>query len=118
MVGFQHYLALSGILFGLGFYTALSKRNAIVVLMGIEVMFNAVNVAVVAIAKYLLPFSLAGSVASGGEPAYQFLLTGQVFAIFVIAVAAAEVALGLGIVLAIYRARETVDVSQFTLMKE
>ncbi len=100
-VGLEHYLILSAILFSIGLYGALAKRNAIVILMSIELMLNAVNIAMVAFSRYIVPL----------------LLTGQVFAIFIIVVAAAEVAVGLAIILAIYRSRETIDVTQIQLMK-
>jgi len=100
-VGLEHYLILSVILFAIGLYGALSKRNAIVILMSIEIMLNAVNIAMVAFSRYIVPL----------------LLTGQVFAIFIMVVAAAEAAVGLAIVMAIYRSRETVDVSEINLMK-
>ena len=100
-LGLEHYLVLSVILFSIGLYGALSKRNAIVILMSIEIMLNAVNIAMVAFSRYIVPL----------------LLTGQVFAIFIMVVAAAEAAVGLPIVFAIYRNRETVDVSEINLMK-
>ena len=100
-LGLEHYLVLSVILFSIGLYGALSKRNAIVILMSIEIMLNAVNIAMVAFSRYIVPL----------------LLTGQVFAIFIMVVAAAEEAVGLAIVFAIYRNRETVDVSEINLMK-
>jgi NAD(P)H-quinone oxidoreductase subunit 4L len=100
-IGLEHYLALSAILFSIGLYGALSKRNAIVILMSIEIMLNAVNIAMVAFSRYIVPL----------------LLTGQVFAIFVMVVAAAEAAVGLAIIIAIYRSRETIDVTKVDLMK-
>ncbi len=100
-VGLEHYLVLSVILFSIGLYGALAKRNAIVILMSIEIMLNAVNIAMVAFSRYIVPL----------------LLTGQVFAIFVMVVAAAEVAVGLAIIMAIYRNRETIDVTEVHLMK-
>ncbi len=100
-LGLEHYLILSVILFSIGLYGALSKRNAIVVLMSIEIMLNAVNIAMVAFSRYIVPL----------------LLTGQVFAIFIMVVAAAEAAVGLAIIMAIYRSRETVDISEINLMK-
>ncbi len=100
-VGLEHYLILSAILFSIGLYGALAKRNAIVILMSIELMLNAVNIAMVAFSRYIVPL----------------LLTGQVFAIFIIVVAAAEAAVGLAIILAIYRSRETIDATQVNLMK-
>ena len=105
----ERFLVLSAVLFCIGLYGALSRRNVIVVLMSIEIMFNAVNVALVAFAKYTVPV--------GVEEHLGRLLTGQAFAIFIIGVAAAEVALGLGIVMALYRNRETVDVSEANLMR-
>ena len=100
-VGLEHYLILSAVLFAIGLYGALAKRNAIVILMSIELMLNAVNIAMVAFSRYIVPA----------------LLTGQVFAIFIIVVAAAEVTVGLAIIISIYRNRETVDATQIDLMK-
>ena len=105
----ERLLILSGILFCIGLYGALARRNAISVLMSIELMFNGVNVALVAFAKYAAP--------SGVEEQLGRLLTGQVFAMFVIAVAAAEIALGLGIVIAMYRNQQTVDLTQASVMR-
>jgi NADH:ubiquinone oxidoreductase subunit K len=98
-IGLEHYLVLSAVLFSIGLYGALAKRNAVIVLMGIEIMLNGVNISLVAFSRYL------------------GLLTGQVFAIFVMTVAAAEVAVGLALIIAIYRSRETVDVGEVDLMK-
>ena len=78
--------------------------------MSIELMFNAINIALVAFAKYVVPVGVEEHLGS--------LLTGQVFAIFIIAVAAAEIALGLGIVIALYRHRQTVDVTEADMMKQ
>ena len=100
-VGLEHYLILSAILFSIGLYGVLAKRNAIVILMCIELMLNAVNIAMVAFSRYIVPT----------------LLTGQVFAIFIMVVAAAEAAVGLAIIIAIYRSRETIDATQINLMK-
>jgi NADH:ubiquinone oxidoreductase subunit K len=100
-VGLEHYLILSAVLFSIGLYGALAKRNAIVILMSIELMLNAVNIALVAFSRYITPL----------------LLTGQVFAIFVMVVAAAEVAVGLAIIISIYRYRETIDATMINLMK-
>ena len=101
MVGLEHYLILSAVLFAIGLYGALAKRNAIIILMSIELMLNAVNIAMVAFSRYIVPL----------------LLTGQVFAIFVMVVAAAEVAVGLAIIIAIYRHHETIDATKIDLMK-
>ena len=100
-VGLEHYLVLSAILFSIGLYGVLAKRNAVVILMCIEIMLNAVNIASVAFSRYVVPM----------------LLTGQIFAIFVIVVAAAEACVGIAIIIAIYRSRQSVDVDKFNLMK-
>ncbi|MFC1989235.1 NADH-quinone oxidoreductase subunit NuoK [Chloroflexota bacterium] len=100
-MGLEHYLALSAILFSIGLYGALTKRNAVVILMCIEIMLNGVNVAMVAFSRYIAPT----------------LLTGQVFAIFIMVVAAAEAAVGLAIIIAIYRSRETVESTKIDMMK-
>ncbi|TFG48907.1 MAG: NADH-quinone oxidoreductase subunit NuoK [Anaerolineales bacterium] len=96
------FLVLAAALFCIGLYGVLSRRNAIGILMGIELMLNAVNINLVAFWRYLDPVRL----------------TGQVFAIFVFTVAAAEVALGLALVIAIYRNRDTVVVEEIDLLKE
>jgi NAD(P)H-quinone oxidoreductase subunit 4L len=101
--GLEHYLILSGAMFCIGLYGALAKRNAVAILMCIEIMLNAVNIALVAFSRYLVPNYV--------------LLTGQVFAIFIITVAAAEAAVGLAIIIAIYRSRQSVDVEQADSMK-
>jgi NADH-quinone oxidoreductase subunit K len=94
MVPLNWYLLLAAFLFCTGLYTALARRNAIAALMGIELMLNAVNINLVAFWRY-------GSFVEA--------LEGQVFALFVIAVAAAEVAVGLALVISIYRGRRTVN---------
>jgi NADH:ubiquinone oxidoreductase subunit K len=99
--GLNNYLILAGILFSIGIFGALTKRNAIVILISIELMLNAVNIALVAFSKYIVPLAL----------------TGQVFVIFTMVVAAAEVAVGLAIIIAIYRGRDTIDVSKIDLLK-
>jgi len=100
-VGLQHYLILSAVLFSIGLFGALAKRNALVILMSIELMLNGANISLVAFSRYLAPAAL----------------TGQVFAIFVIVVAAAEVVVGLAIIMTIYRTRKTVEVDKINLMK-
>ena len=100
-IGLQHYLILSAVLFSIGLYGVLAKRNAVIILMCIELMLNAVNITLVAFSRYVVPV----------------MLTGQVFAIFVIVVAAAEVAVGLAIIFAIYRGLEDIDVSKIDLLK-
>jgi len=100
-LGLEHYLVLSAVLFTIGLYGALTRRNAIIILMCIELMMNAVNITMVAFSRYIVPT----------------LLTGQVFAIFIIVVAAAEVAVGVAIVLAIYRGIADIDITKVDLMK-
>ena len=100
-IGLEHYIILSAILFSIGLYGVLAKRNVIIILISIELMLNAVNVAMVAFSRYIVPL----------------LLTGQVFALFIIVVAAAEAAVGLAIIIAIYRNRDTIDATQINLMK-
>ena len=112
----ERLLILSAILFSIGLYGALTKRNAITVLMAIELMFNAVNVALVAVSRYVAPHGLRVDPLLPAEEVLQTVLTGQVFAIFIVAVSAAEIALGLAIIIAIYRSRETIDVSELNLL--
>ena len=99
MITSTHYLVLSAALFTIGVVGVMVRRNIIVVFMSIELMLNAVNINLVAFSHDLQN------------------LSGQVFAIFVIAVAAAEAAVGLGITLAFYRNKETVNVDEMNLMK-
>ena len=113
----ENVLIVSAILFAIGLFGALSKRNAIAVLMSIELMFNAVNLAAVAFSRYTVPASLIGPTTSGVDQMAHLLLTGQVFAIFIITIAAAEVALGLAIVIAVYRSRSTVFVTDAAQMR-
>ena len=100
-VGLEHYLILSAVLFTIGLYGALSKRNAIVIMMCIEIMLNAVNIAMVAFSRFVMPTAM----------------TGQAFAIFIMVVAAAEAAVGLAIIISIYRHRETIETNDIDLMK-
>ena len=100
-VGLEHYLVLSAVLFAIGLYGALSKRNTIAILLCIEIMLNAVNIAMVAFSRYVAPQ----------------MLTGHIFVIFIMAVAAAEAAVGLAIIMAIYRRRGTVDPTEIDSMK-
>lgn len=97
-VGTTHYLVLSFLLFAIGVVGILSRRNMITVLMSIELVLNSVNINFIAFSYQL------------GD------LTGQVFAIFTIAVAAGEAAVGLGILLALYRLRETTQLDRATEM--
>lgn len=97
----NHFLVLSAVLFCIGLYGALAKSHAVAVLMSIELMLNAVNIALVGFARFTA----------------QAELVGHVFAVFVITVAAAEAAVGLAIVLAVYRTRRTVDLEKVDLLK-
>jgi NADH:ubiquinone oxidoreductase subunit K len=92
-------LTFAAVLFATGVYGVLARRNAVLVLMSIELMLNAVNINLVAFSQHLRE------------------ITGQVFALFVIAVAAAEVGIGLAIVILIYRNRETINVDEVNLLK-
>jgi NADH-quinone oxidoreductase subunit K len=94
-------LTLGALLFSIGVYGVLARRNAVLVLMSIELMLNAVNVNLVALSAYLK----------------QVIPQGQIFALFVITVAAAEVGIGLAIVLLIYRNRETINVDEVDMLK-
>lgn len=95
------YLALAIILFCIGLYGALTKKNTVIVLISIELMLNAVNINLVTFSKY------------GVNPS----ITGQVFALFSIAVAAAEVAVGLAILISLYRNRRTVNIDEMNQLK-
>jgi len=100
-IGLEHYLILSAVLFSIGLFGALTKRNAIVILMCVEIMLNAVNIAMVAFSRYITPAQL----------------TGQVFAIFIMVVAAAEAAVGLAIIISIFRNRDTIETTDINLLK-
>jgi NAD(P)H-quinone oxidoreductase subunit 4L len=95
------YLTLAAMLFSIGIYGMTVSRNAVRVLMSIELMLNAVNINLVAFARYIDPTAVKG----------------QLFSIFILTVAAAEAAVGLAVVLAIYRNKATVDMEKFTLLK-
>ena len=101
MIGLDHYLALSAIVFCIGIYGMLTRRNAIGVLMSVELMFNAVNITLVAFGRYITPEAV----------------TGQVIAVFTIAVAAAEATVALAIVLLIYQHHRGIDVDRINFMK-
>jgi NADH-quinone oxidoreductase subunit K len=99
MVPLSYYLALSVILFTLGVIGVLVRRNAIVIFMSLELMFNAANLAFIAFALH-----------------YQ-TLSGQIFVFFVMTVAAAEVAVGLALIVAIFRTKGSIDVDQVSSLK-
>ena len=102
MVPLSGYLIVGAMLFCLGLYGALARRNAVAILMGVELMLNASAVNLVAFWRYMNP---------------DVALTGQAFAIFVITLAAAEVAVGLALIIAIYRNRDTVVVDDVNLLQ-
>ena len=102
MVPLSWYLIFAALLFSIGLFGVLSRRNAIAILLGIELMLNAVNINLAAFWRY-------------GQNVTQ--MTGQVFAIIVFAVAAAEVAVGLALVISVYRRRNTVVADDINMMK-
>lgn len=101
MIPLSHYLVLGAILFCIGIYGALTRRNAIGILMSIELILNAANINLIAFSRFMNP--------SEG--------TGQIFAIFVIGLAAAAAAIGLAIVISIYRNARTIYADKTSLMK-
>jgi len=102
-MGLEHYLVLASVLFCIGLYGALAKRNAVAILMSLEIMLNAVCLTILAFSRYLVPDKV--------------VLTGHVFVIFIMVVAAAEAAMGLAIILTIYRSHRAADVDKVNLMK-
>ena len=101
MIPMQWVLLLGAALFSLGLYGVLARRNAIMILLAVELMLNAVNINLIAFATYLDPSAMVG----------------LVFAVFIITVAAAEIGLALAIVLRLYRSRRSVNLDQVNLMK-
>ncbi len=101
MMPLEFYLLLAAGLFCIGIYGLVMSRNAVRVLMSIELMLNAVNLNLIAFSNFIDGHNIHG----------------QVFSVFVIAVAAAEAAVGLAIILAIYRNRDTIDMEAFNLLK-
>jgi NADH-quinone oxidoreductase subunit K len=101
MISLPHFLAVGALLFTLGLVTVATRKNAVGVLMGVELILNGANVNFVAFARYV----------EGG-------VTGQVFALFVIVLAAAEAAVGLAIVLAVFQTFKTIDVRAADLLRE
>jgi len=99
MAPLNHYLILSAMLFVIGVWGVLRNRNALIVFMSIELMLNAVNITLMAFSSFLKDFS------------------GQVFIFLVMAVAAAEVAVGLAIIVSIFRAKESINVDDVNIMK-
>jgi len=101
MIPLSWYLLLAAALFSVGLFGVMARKNAVAILLGIELMLNAVNINLVAFWRYGTPLNLGG----------------QVFAIIVFAVAAAEVAVGLGLVISVYRSRGTIIADDIDLMK-
>ncbi len=101
MITLTHYLLLSALVFALGVYAVLTRRNGVAILMGIELMLNAANINLVAFNKYVAPGAMQG----------------QIFALVVITLAACEAAVGLALVLAAYRSLETIHLDEINLMK-
>lgn len=101
MVPLENYLALSAVMFSLGVYGVLVRRNAVLILMSVELMLNAVSINFVAFAVYLDPDKVLGAI----------------FAVFIITVAAAEVGLALAIVIRLFRNRATSNVDEAAIMK-
>lgn len=97
MTMLSSYLTLAAVLFCIGLYGVLTKRNAIIVLLSVELMLNAANLNLVAFSKY------------GVNPS----ITGQIFSLFTISVAAAEAAVGVAVLVVLYRSRATVNVDEF-----
>ncbi len=107
MIPIEYWLILSSLLFAIGAYGVMSRKNAIVVLMSIEIMLNAANINLVAFSSYhTILHPLAAK-----DP------TGQVFALFSIAIAAAEVAVGLAILLSVYRRYKTIEVDKINILR-
>ena len=100
-IGPLHFMALSAVLFSLGLYGVLSRKSTIMALMCLELMANAVNINLVAMSRYMTPD----------------VMTGQFFAVFSMVVSAAEIGLGLALVLAIYRHRRTVELDAMQELK-
>jgi NADH-quinone oxidoreductase subunit K len=105
MITLGDYLIVSGILFSIGFAGVMLRRNLIIILMSLELMLNAANLSLVAFSRF--------RVGPNGLPDYNM----QVFVFFVITVAAAEVAVGLAILVALFRARQTTDVKDVSSLK-
>ena len=102
MIGLQHVLIVGALLFSIGLFVALSRRNAVGVLMGIELMLNSVNLNLVGFSRFV----------QSPRP-----IDGQVFAVFVITVAAAEAAVALALAVSIYRLRQSIDVDRMNILK-
>jgi len=102
MIDLEHVLVVGALLFSIGLFVALTKRNAVGILMGIELMLNSVNLNLIGFARFV----------ESPRP-----IDGQVFSVFVITVAAAEAAVALALAVAVYRLRQSIDVDRLNLMK-
>lgn len=101
MIPLSYYLILSAVLFGIGLAGVLLRRNAVAILLSVEIMLNAANLNLVAFSRYVTPH----------------LASGQMFALFIMAIAAAEVAVGLALILMIYRNMHSINLDQFNIFK-
>lgn len=101
MIPLQHFLVLSGVMFSMGLYGVLARRNAVLILMSVELMLQAVNINMIAFAVYLAPEAFVG----------------LIFAVFIITIAAAELGLALAIVLRMFRNRGTANVDEADVLK-
>ena len=101
-VGIEHFLTVGALMFCIGLTVALSKRNAIGVLMGVEIMLNAVNLTLITFSRF----------ATSDRP-----IAGHAFVVFIITVAAAEAAVALALAVSVYRNRDTVDVDRINLLR-
>lgn len=121
MVSVEYYIILSAVLFGIGVWGVLKSRNAIVIFMSIELMLNAVNLSIVAFASniktVLSQFIAAIPPQRIPEVLQTSIASGQVFVLLVMTVAAAEAAVGLAIIISIFRAKDSVNVDNVNIMK-
>lgn len=101
MIPLKYFIIFSAMLFSIGMYGVLARRNAILILISIELMLNAVNVNFIAFSRYVTPVSIVG----------------QMYTIFAIAAGAAEIGVGLAIVITIYRGRRTLNVDEIDMLK-
>ena len=99
MISVYHYMSVAGILFAMGTYGVLTRRNAIVIFMCVELMLNSVNLTFISLSSHLQS------------------IDGQIFVFFIMAVAAAEAAVGLALMITFYRNRESIDVDDLNLLK-
>lgn len=101
MIPLKYFVIFSAMLFSVGMYGVLARRNAILILLSVEIMFNAVNINFVAFARYITPDTAVG----------------MMYTIFAMASGAAEIGVGLAIVLSVYRGRRTVNVDEIDMLK-